>query len=59
MLWQMDCDGEIELENYKLETVCAHFGITLYAHNAISDIKATRELYYLLKKGALAGGAIK
>ena len=30
--------------NYKLATVCDHFGISFRAHSAIDDIKATREL---------------
>ncbi len=33
------------LENNKLETVCAHFGIEYAKHTALGDIKATRELY--------------
>ena len=38
----------LRLENYKLETVCNHFKITISAHDAMSDITATRTLYYLL-----------
>jgi DNA polymerase-3 subunit epsilon len=38
----------LRLENYKLETVCNHFNIPIKAHDATSDIKATRTLYYLL-----------
>jgi DNA polymerase III epsilon subunit-like protein len=33
------------MENRKLATVCHHFGIGIKAHDAYSDIKATRELY--------------
>jgi len=33
------------LANRKLGTFCEHFGIEIKAHDALSDIKATRELY--------------
>lgn len=36
------------LRNYKLETVCGHYDIKIDSHDALSDIKATRELYYKL-----------
>lgn len=49
LLWQMDADGEISLENYKLETACKHFGVELIAHNALSDVKGTYELYRKLR----------
>jgi len=48
-LWEMDYKGNISLDNYKLETVCNHYGIEISAHNALSDIKATRELWYRLE----------
>ncbi|MDD4972580.1 MAG: 3'-5' exonuclease [Paludibacter sp.] len=50
-LWEMDYKGYIALENYKLETVCNHFGIPISAHNAMSDIKATMDLWYRLESG--------
>lgn len=34
--------------NYKLSTLCAHFDIPLDAHDAVNDIKATRELAHKL-----------
>jgi len=37
----MDMKGVLSLENYKLETVCKHFGIPITAHDAMSDIMAT------------------
>lgn len=40
----LEYKGLIELENFKLGTVCKHFGIDLESHDALSDIKATREL---------------
>lgn len=42
--------GDIDLENYKLETVCKHYGIEIKAHDALSDIRATWELIYKLKE---------
>jgi DNA polymerase III subunit epsilon len=39
----------VQLENYKLGTVCKHFGIEINAHDALSDIIATRDLYKLLR----------
>ena len=42
--------SELRLPNYKLGTVCNAFGIEIDAHNAKSDIQATRELYYRLQK---------
>jgi DNA polymerase III epsilon subunit-like protein len=40
----MDYAGKIDLPDYKLSTVCAHYGIDIKAHEALSDIQATREL---------------
>ena len=40
--------GKINLPNLKLETVCEYFKIELKAHDAISDIEATRQLFNLL-----------
>lgn len=36
--------------NYKLATMCKHFGIEIKAHDALSDIKSTRKLDLLLKE---------
>jgi DNA polymerase III subunit epsilon len=41
----------LRLSDHKLGTLCAHFGIALDAHDALGDIKATRELYYRLRGG--------
>lgn len=38
----MDTQGMISLPNYKLSTVCDHFGIAINAHDALSDINATK-----------------
>ena len=35
-------------ENDKLETMCNYFGIEIEAHNALSDIEATKKLYELI-----------
>lgn len=43
-LYEMELKGLITLPNYKLDTVCKHFGIEINAHDALSDIRATREL---------------
>ena len=36
--------SDFKLPDYKLKTVCDHFGIEIKAHDAMSDITATREL---------------
>ena len=45
-LYRLDWLGELSLPDYKLVTVCNHFGIELgdSAHDALADIRATREL---------------
>jgi DNA polymerase III epsilon subunit-like protein len=48
VLYFMDGMGLISLPNYKLETVCEHFGIKIDAHEALSDIKATKQLIEIL-----------
>ena len=35
-------------ENDKLETICNYFDIEIEAHNALSDIEATKKLYELI-----------
>lgn len=37
--------GKIGTENDKLETICNHFGISIDAHDALSDIVATKQLF--------------
>lgn len=36
--------GQLATENAKLDTLCSHYGIHLDHHNAVSDVKACREL---------------
>jgi len=39
---------EFKVKNYKLATMCEYFNIPLNAHDAFSDIEATRTIYYML-----------
>lgn len=47
----MNYAGLINTPNCKLSTMCSHFGISLEAHDALSDIRATRDLVQVLKNG--------
>jgi DNA polymerase-3 subunit epsilon len=49
-LYRLDWNGLLSLPDYKLATVCEYFGIELgdSAHDALADIKATRELMRML-----------
>ena len=38
--------GVIDTPNCKLSTICDYYGIKIDAHDALSDIEATRELFY-------------
>ncbi len=38
----------IDTENDRLETICKYFNIPLDAHNALSDIEATKKLYEVI-----------
>ena len=40
--------GTIETKDAKLSALCKHYGIGLDAHDAMNDIRATRELYIRL-----------
>ena len=55
ILYFMQYAGLIDLPDYKLATVCAHFNIELDAHDAGSDITATRKLIKLLEKKYFSG----
>lgn len=50
LLHFLEYQGKITLPNFKLSTVCEHFSIELQAHDALSDVKATRELLKLLQE---------
>jgi len=42
----MDLYGKLpKTKNHKLETLCSYYGIQIEAHDALSDIKATRKLH--------------
>lgn len=41
---------DFRLPDYKLKTVCDHFGIEIKAHDAMSDITATRQLIKKLEE---------
>ena len=42
-------ENGLRLPNFKLATVCEHFSIPINAHDALSDIHATRTLYRVLR----------
>jgi len=49
--FMLEYTGKIPpLENYKLETVCNFFKIQIKAHDAMSDITATRELLLKMQR---------
>ena len=50
ILHTMDFQGTIALPDYKLQTVCKAYNIPLNAHDALSDIIATRTLLGVLIK---------
>lgn len=50
-LWHFAMTGEPPPANYKLATVCAHFGVPFHAakaHDALGDVTATVQLYQIL-----------
>lgn len=42
--------GSLNTPNMRLETLCNHFKIIIRAHDALSDIQATRQLFQLFEK---------
>lgn len=44
MMLLLDDKLKLNLQDYKLATVCKHFGISIEAHDAMSDIRATKSL---------------
>lgn len=42
--------GMLNVENHKLETICKAMNIPLEAHNALNDIRATREIAYRIMR---------
>ena len=49
LLYFLDYSDRVSLSNYRLVTVCEHFGVKIDAHDALSDIKATREVLKILR----------
>lgn len=48
----LSLEGKIRLENHKLVTLCEYLDIEIDAHNAMSDITATRAVYHKLREMA-------
>lgn len=48
ILQLLQLKGEVKLPSYRLQDVAKYFGIEHQPHNAMSDIKATREIVYKL-----------
>lgn len=44
ILLMLDIKGSLKLDSFKLEQICKTFEISITAHNALSDIQATREI---------------
>lgn len=44
----LDFKGKLLLPDYKLETVANHMGIEIKAHDALSDVRATRQILQTL-----------
>jgi len=42
--------GILELESVSLSVLCDYFGVKIKAHDAMSDIKASREVIYKMQK---------
>jgi DNA polymerase III subunit epsilon len=43
-LYTLDFSGVLILANYKLGTVAEHYGVEIQAHDALSDVRAAREI---------------
>ena len=57
-LWHFDESGQKHPENFKLETLCKHFGIQLTgAHDALEDVRATVALSRVLRSSGIPGGS--
>lgn len=50
LVYFLDYLGLLDLENYKLGTVCKNYNLDLEAHNALNDIKSTRAILHKLHK---------
>ena len=50
LAYLLDYQGILNLPDYKLHTICEHFKIEFKEHDALEDIKATKQLFKLLLK---------
>lgn len=51
MCHYLNSEGVLDYPNYRLKTVCERLGIPLdNAHDALADVRATREAYHKLRK---------
>jgi DNA polymerase-3 subunit epsilon len=48
--------GVLNIENDKLETIAAHFGIQFDAHDAMADIETTRTILHMIRDKYIVGG---
>jgi len=55
ILYFMDGMGQLTLPDYKLQTVCDYFEIAIQAHDALSDIRATKQLIEILNRNFFKG----
>lgn len=51
-LWRCGC---LPIKNCQLKTVCEHFGVPIQAHDALSDVRAARDVAYLVLGKAFKG----
>jgi DNA polymerase III subunit epsilon len=49
LIADMIAEKNLKLENYSLSTVCEYYNVEINNHEAMSDIIATRELFYILR----------
>jgi len=54
-LYHLNLKREYPVKNFKLETLAQDEGIEIKAHDALSDVEATRELYLIYKRNYLRG----
>jgi len=49
MLRLLCYQGKLDLSSCKLTTACEHFKIPIQAHDALGDVRATRQLFHVLE----------
>ena len=55
LYFMLDKTLGLSYENHKLETIAKAEGVELQAHDALEDIRATRDLFYIAKNKYLKG----